>query len=108
MAHTLLIGFGHRARNGKDTAAAHIIRTFKDRFDIRRYGFADELKAELSQLDQFGLCMKHGVPYDFDPDINDSLCTSKHGKQAALLQFWGMHRRSQDPFYWVNKLDKKI
>src|SRR5271166_895605 len=67
MGSTTIIGFGHRARSGKDSAAATIIerRGAKCRCDlpyvpgepitgtvgtdIRRYGFADALKREVNQ-----------------------------------------------------------
>ena len=46
----LLVGFGHKARQGKDYAVAHLVNAYKDRYDIRRYSFGDELKAEFFDL----------------------------------------------------------
>lgn len=109
MNNTILVGFGHRARNGKDTAVAAIIEAFKDQYDVRRYSFGDGVKEEVNALDQVELCMRQGIPYDFDPPMDDPMCQTKHGKQRKLLQWYGTEfRRAQDPFYWVNKLRKKI
>lgn len=44
---SLIIGMGYAARNGKDTAVAAIIDRYKTDYDVRRYAFADLLKAEL-------------------------------------------------------------
>lgn len=56
---SVLIGFGHRARSGKDTAIAAILQENKRRktlrdpeypaYAMRRYGFGDELKLEVNQ-----------------------------------------------------------
>jgi hypothetical protein len=65
---TLVIGIGHKARHGKDTAARILIDTFKD---VRRFSFADDLYA---------------------------VCRVMHGmtsKDPALLQRVGMEIRDQ-------------
>ncbi len=46
--HSIVIGFGHRQRHGKDAAAAAIIERCKE-YSIRRYAFADELKQEITK-----------------------------------------------------------
>ncbi len=44
--NTFLIGLGHQARSGKDTAAWMLVDALRPRgIDARRYGFADALKA---------------------------------------------------------------
>lgn len=109
MKDTLLIGFGNRARQGKDTAVATIIEHFGSKYDIRRYAFGDELKREVNELDQFEWCMRFGIPYDSNPDMTDPMCQTKHGKQRALLQWYGTeYRRAKQPFYWVNKVKQRI
>jgi hypothetical protein len=105
----LIIGFGYKARQGKDTAIKTIIDHFGDQYDIRRYAFGDELKREVNELDQIEWCFKNGIPYDFDPDMTDPLCQSKHGKQGKFLQWYGTeYRRAQDPFYWVKRLRDRL
>jgi hypothetical protein len=126
-----IIGFGHRARSGKDTAAATIIEhrgTDSLGLDIRRYSFADELKREVTQaaLSAGGMRELFGTwefvqengnfiefpewvreSYEENPDMSDPLCP--FGKQRGLLQFWGTElRRSVNPNYWVDKLSKNI
>jgi hypothetical protein len=113
----LIIGFGHKARRGKDTAVQAIIDARGSKYDIRRYAFADELKREYTQrveticaLNQCTpqeavqeLCAWAKVEYDPNPDMTDPLCP--YGKQRKLLQWWGTeYRRAQDHDYWVNKL----
>lgn len=107
---TLLIAFGHKARQGKDFATAALVEAFKDKYDIRRYAFGDELKEEVKPLDQFELCMQLGIPYNHErPERDNPLYSSIHGKQSALLQWYGTeYRRKRDPFYWVNRLRDRL
>jgi hypothetical protein len=142
---TYIIAFGHRARSGKDTAIAEIIKRrgkkttiidpgywFVEGQDIRRYGFGDELKREVTQAAlsaggmrqlfgtwEFYQGNKNGADYFIElpewvrnsyeerPDMTDPLCP--FGKQRGLLQWWGTElRRNFDADYWVNKLSKRI
>lgn len=104
---TIIIGLGHKARQGKDTVANIIYDTYKDKYNIVLYALADALKREVVG-NEFELCLKHGIEYDTNPDMTDPICNSKHGKQSKLLQFWGSYRRAQDPFYWIRKLSDQI
>lgn len=106
LQNTILIGLGYKARHGKDTVAAEIAARYKDQFDIKVYGFADALKAEVEELGAAAIAFKHGIPLDPNPDMTDPLCPS--GKQSRVLQFWGEARRTAHPFYWVNKLREQI
>ena len=133
---SLIFGFGHRARSGKDTVAAMIKRErgksplVFDGYDIRIYSFAGELKKEVNEcaeksggmLKLFApglyiggylqeneniLPLPEWVQYDPNPDMTDPLCP--YGKQRTLLQWWGTeYRRSVNPDYWVNKLSKRL
>ncbi len=76
---TLVIGFGHRARQGKDSAARFIVEAYP-RVDIVRFGFADALRA---------LCR---VQYAMTE------------KDAPLLQRVGVSMRGYDPEVWVRAL----
>jgi hypothetical protein len=120
----LIIGIGHRARRGKDTAAQAIIDSRPD-LDIRRFGFGDAVKEEVNEAalkvgGMFALFQDltvHGVPlpngqrltlpdwvkYDPNPSFDDLLCPL--GKQRTLLQFWGSeYRRGCDKFYWIKAM----
>jgi hypothetical protein len=55
---TLIIGLGHKARNGKDAVADYIMRAFGRSQNIRRYAFADALKAHCRVA--FGMTEKDG------------------------------------------------
>jgi hypothetical protein len=102
----LIILFGHKARHGKDTVVKTIIDAYKDKYDVRRYAFADELKNEVEGLDKLAMCARYGVAYDFNPPMDDPLCPT--GKQSSLLQAHGAHMRTINPYHWVNKLGNKI
>lgn len=116
--NTLLIGFGYKARRGKDTVAQTIIEHFgNDKQVIKRYAFADALRAEVHEAAQraggmFGLFMEMGhmlpswVKYDNNAPVEPLYPL---GKQRDLLQWWGTeYRRAQDPFYWVKRLDWRL
>jgi hypothetical protein len=147
---SVVIGFGFRARSGKDTAVAEIIKqrglvngssgydvrkwapaelqdAQKERYDIRRYAFADALKREVNAAAiaaggmenmflpnrRFAMCKGYymafpdWVQYDPANPMDDPM--SPLGKQRSLLQFWGAeYRRAQDPDYWVRQLANTI
>ena len=141
MIDSVIFGFGFRARSGKDVAVAEIIRqrgllpetstdnllkNEQERYDIRRYAFADALKREVNAaaIEAGGMeklfapnyCFpKKGyvvtlpdwVKYDPNPDMSDPLCPL--GKQRALLQWFGSeYKRVDDDQYWVRQLAQQI
>lgn len=124
---TLIIGFGHKARHGKDEAVKAILADCASVRDARKYSFADALKREVTDavraiggmenLFAMGLPWLHAtqdappvpdwVQYDPNADMTDPLCP--YGKQRTLLQWWGTEfRRAQDPYYWVEKTMARI
>lgn len=130
---SIIFGFGHRARSGKDTAVAEIVKQRAYLYDVRRYAFADELKREVNAcLDAFPaghrdfrylwdrnyqLVREDGefvclldypwVQYEENADMSDPLCP--YGKQRTLLQWWGTEfRRNVNPDYWIKKLAKVL
>lgn len=46
---SLIIGFGHKARNGKDEAIQAILKDITGGMDARAYGFGDALKLEVNE-----------------------------------------------------------
>ena len=123
---TIKIGFGYKARRGKDTAVKAIVRTVGGMLYARQYAFADELREEINRAlfdrwvqdrphDCFDstspepmrhLCAWAGVPYDTDAPVSKDY---PFGKQRALTQWWGTeYRRAQDPDYWVKRLAERI
>lgn len=130
---SLIIAFGHKGGTGKDTAVRAIIEARGGNLDIRRYAFADAMKKEVAErVAEFGSVpafiqslkdaeeAAHSAPdgYSANPlimalnpdeplDFNDPLCP--YGKHRGLLQFWGGdYRRGENPFYWVDKIDRQI
>jgi hypothetical protein len=117
---TLIIAFGHKARNGKGSACQAILEAHGQTYDIRKYSFADALKEEVNaaavehggMLALFTHLAQHSnlpkwVTYEPSPDMTDPRCLL--GKQRTLLQWWGTeYRRAEDSFYWVKALRKRI
>lgn len=126
MAHnSVVVGFGYKARHGKDESVKAIIEARAGQYDVRRYAFGNALKREANEaaiaaggmLELFkqGGVTEGGtftpfpewVKYEPEPDMTDPLCPI--GKQRTLLQWWGTeYRRNQDTNYWVNRLREQI
>jgi hypothetical protein len=134
--HSVIFGFGHRARCGKDTVA-QMIKLERSKsplvfngYDIRIYSFAQELKREVNkcaeksggmlrlfddgfrtggylQENENILALPEWVQYDPEAPMDDPDCP--YGKQRTLLQWWGTeYRRSINPDYWVKQVAKRI
>jgi hypothetical protein len=142
MIDSVVIAFGFRARSGKDTAVAEIIKqrglklpiynmednaANAERYDVRRYAFADALKREVNQAAieaggmeklflpnrRFAMCKGYymdfpdWVQYDPNAPMDDPLCPM--GKQRTLLQWYGSeYRRADDDTYWIRQLEQTI
>lgn len=134
MIQSLIFGFGHKAKHGKDTVAKFIQEARGKEYDIRVYSFAKELKDEVNtnalqargmknlfatknggNIDVLEYMQTNGnfvelpewVQYEENPDMSDPLCPL--GKQRTLLQWWGTEfRRSIEPDYWVMKLSERL
>jgi hypothetical protein len=110
----LILGLGHKYRQGKDLAARTIIQERGGDLKIVTIAFADALRKEVSdrseELISTGQARNHkdalriqcdewGVQYDPKALVDD---VYPHGKQRALLQAIGQGRRDVNPHHWVN------
>jgi hypothetical protein len=120
----LLIGLGHKAKNGKDTVADAIKAAYGMHLDIRLMSFADPLRQEVreaakalfeivhpgspydAQVGLYLLCGHYNLPFEENAPVDKDY---PDGKQRVLHQFWGTDlRRAQDPEYWTKKAIERI
>lgn len=87
----IIIGLGHKAQNGKDTAGEAIVNYYANQTNLlRQHGLSGSLKVSIIKF--------AGALYDE--------CRKQHGmkdKDPILLQKVGMARRNEDPDYWVKR-----
>lgn len=109
----LILGLGHKAQQGKDTAAAFMIEERSYLFNIESIPFAHALRQEVNEacedLIHTGvvathvealrvLCHVWNVPFIEDAPVD---VLYPHGKQRYLLQAIGQGRRDEDPNHWI-------
>jgi hypothetical protein len=118
---SVIFGFGYKQRSGKDTAVAEIIKqrgltTIEavldktvERYDIRRFAFADALKREVAEAAQAAGGLENLIN-SMRPQLPDWVQYEPGAeKPRLLLQWWGGDfRRSQDSEYWVRQLAQQI
>ena len=144
MIDSIVFGFGYRARSGKGTAVDEIVKQrglnapecinpdvcgcMKERYDIRKYSFANALRSEVNALlTRSGgavsllvtnrpthLMQANGnfielpdwVVLEENPEVNDQY---PFGKHRTLYQWYGTeYRRSIDEDYWVRQAQQVV
>lgn len=127
LIHSIVFGYGFRARSGKDTAVEVILKERGHLYSMKRYSFASELKREVNRaalacggmehlfvqpqeyVQENGnfLALPEHVVFDPNPPMDDPECPL--GKQRLFLQWYGGEfRRSCNQSYWVDKVSKRI
>jgi hypothetical protein len=117
----ILLSFGNKSRNGKDTAADGIKEWCKRHdFPVLHVNFADALKIEVTDAIRAAGGIEELLAEGPEPGVHfpsrvqstpnaDIEPLSPFGKHVKLLQWWGGdYRRSQDPKYWVDKRREKM
>ena len=131
VVQSVVFGFGHRMRCGKDEACRTILRERSGEYSIKQFSFAKALKQEVTRMaegsggmqnlfsdglrypdagyaraDGTILQLPEWVQYDPAAPMDDLDCPL--GKQRTFLQFWGVFRREENADYWVDQVAKAI
>jgi hypothetical protein len=119
---TLVIAFGHKSGQGKDTAATAIIDKYGQVYDVRRYAFADAVKIEfydalLNPINDYWafardtnyLAIPHPrVVFCSDQDKRDWIDIHKAELGGHLQSYGTDFRRASHPYYWISALRTAI
>lgn len=87
----LLLAFGHKARQGKDTAGEAVLDYYRQKQELA-------LRHGLKVIPSVGLYKFAAALYEEARQLHGMV-----GKDAPLLQRIGTERRAEDTEYWVKK-----
>jgi hypothetical protein len=105
----LVIGFGHRARQGKNTAAVALLNACPIDCRVRCYAYADALKAEVNRAISGAGGQEQLISTWQESGLMPTWVKPELGKPRTLLQWWGTdYRRAKDPNYWVKRLQDTL
>jgi hypothetical protein len=118
--NSVVVGIGHRARNGKDHFAKFVVEQFVGQYNIQVYSFGKALKMEL-----YDILLQPLHPYwdfadgylklphpreQFVKDEDKVAWVEEHKAElVGHMQKYGTeYKRAQNPFYWVNAVARQI
>jgi hypothetical protein len=121
----LILGLGHKAKQGKGEVANFLTRRFGDVHTIVVQSFATDLREELrsegirlwrlksdpslpfdGRLAMKMVCEYYGVEYDPNAPVDP---LNPWGKQRKLQQWYATdYRRAQDPYYWSKRAFSRL
>lgn len=91
----ILIGLCGAKGSGKDTAADYLVTNY----GYQRLAFADALKEEVARIYQVPVSLLN------DRDLKEEPMPMLLGKSPRqVMQEYGVAKREQDPYYWIDEL----
>jgi hypothetical protein len=102
-----LLGFGHKARQGKNTAALAFLELCPIDSNAGLFAFGEALKKEVKKA-----CLQYGgadklIAAWKESGLMPDWVHHEYGKERTLYQWWGTNfRRAQDERYWLKKIQK--
>jgi len=105
----VIIGFGHKARQGKNTAALALLEASPIDSGGRLCAFAGALRAEVRKAIILYGSASTLIKEWKRAGVMPEWITPEVGKQRSLYQWWGTDfRRAQDANYWIKKFDAAV
>ena len=94
----IIVGFGSKARQGKDSAAEAVVLHFQRKAHREKEYYGEVKATPTARIYKFAEALYEECRRDY----------GMQEKDAPLLQRVGSERRAQDPEYWIKKAFEKI